>query len=371
MNALIDARSRQAGIQDITGKILAGERLEFAEGVRLFRTEDLNLLGSLADRVRRERHGDAAFYNVNQHINYTNICNKLCRFCAFKRLPRDEDAYCMTKEQVADEIRKRLDDPVTEVHVVAGIYPKLDYEYYLGLLRAIKEARPAIHIKAFTMVEIDEIQRVARKPLEEVFADLRAAGLDSLPGGGAEIFADRVKREIFPGKIGGDRWLEIARTAHQAGLRSNCTMLYGHIETFEERVDHLQRLRSLQDETGGFQALIPLSFHPENTELDHIPAPTAADDLRTIAVSRLFLDNVDHIKAYWVMLGLPVAQMALNFGADDIDGTVTQERIYHDAGATTPQALTREDLHQLITDAGFRPVQRNTLYNVIAEGDSF
>ena len=370
MNALIDDRIRRAGIQDIAAKIFASERISPADGVRLFQTEDLNLLGALADHVRRQRHGDAAFYNINQHINYTNICNKLCKFCAFQRLPKDDDAYCMTKEQAADEIRKRLGDPVTEVHVVAGIYPKLDYEYYLGLLRAIKEARPEIHIKAFTMVEIEEIYRVARKPLQEVFADLRAAGLDSLPGGGAEIFAERVKREIFPGKIGGDRWLEIARTAHQAGLRSNCTMLYGHIETLEERIDHLGQLRTLQDETGGFQTLIPLSFHPENTGLDHIPAPTADDDLRTIAVSRLFLDNIDHIKAYWVMLGLPVAQMALNFGADDIDGTVTQERIYHDAGATTPQALTRDDLHQLITDAGFRPVQRDTLYNIVADGES-
>lgn len=363
-------RCRAAGIADIADKVLAGDRLAFAEGLRLYQTPDLIAVGALADQVRRRRHGDVAYYNINQHINYTNICNKLCRFCAFQRLPGQDGAYCMTPDEAAAEIRKRLDDPVTEVHMVAGIYPKLGYDYYKDLLRAVKAARPSIHIKAFTMVEIEEIQRVSRLPLDRLFAELKEAGLDSLPGGGAEIFADRVHRAIFPLKIGGDRWLELARAAHRAGLRSNCTMLYGHIETLEERVDHLDRLRALQDETGGFQTFIPLSFHPDNTEMADIPAPTAHDDLRTIAVARLFLDNIPHVKAYWIMLGIPVAQMALNFGADDIDGTVTQERIYHDAGATTPQALTRADLCQLIVDAGFRPVQRDTLYNVIAEPEA-
>ena len=356
MNAILRERSKRAGILQISDSILAGERISAEDALRLFACEDLSLVGALADQVRRRKHGDVTFYNINQHINYTNICNKLCRFCAFQRLPKDADAYCMTPEQAADEIRQRLSEPVTEVHVVAGIYPRLKYEYYLDLLRAIKQARPSIHIKAFTMVEIEEIQRVATKPLHQVFA-----------GGGAEIFAERVHQELFPNKIGGERWLEIARAAHQAGLRTNCTMLYGHVETVEERVDHLDRLRNLQDETGGFQTFIPLAFHPENTELDAIKAPTAHADLRTLAISRLFLDNLEHIKAYWVMLGLPVAQMALNFGADDLDGTVTHERIYHDAGATTPQALSRQDLHRLITDAGFRPVQRDTLYNVIPD----
>ncbi len=361
---LID-RAAAAGIGDVARKVDAEERLSFADGVRLYELEDLALLGALADQVRRRRHGPRAYFNVNQHINYTNICNKLCKFCAFQRLPNQEGAYCMSPEEAADEIRARLHEPVTEVHMVAGIYPKLGYQYYLDLLRAVKEARPSIHVKAFTMVEIEEIQRVAKKPLEAVFTDLKAAGLGSLPGGGAEIFAERVHQAIFPLKIGADRWLEIARTAHRSGLRSNCTMLYGHIETLEERVDHLDRLRSLQDETGGFQTFIPLSFHPDNTEMDDIAPPTAHDDLRNIAVSRLYLDNVPHVKAYWIMLGIPVAQMALNYGADDIDGTVTQERIYHDAGATTPQSLVRDDLIQLIVDAGFQPVERDTLYNVV------
>ena len=362
---LIARRAAGVGLSDIWEKVEASERLSVADGLRLYEHDDLSLIGAMGDHVRRRLHGDRAYFNVNQHINYTNLCNKLCKFCAFQRLPGQDGAYCMTPDEAADEIRKRLDDPVTEVHMVAGVWPQLDYGYFLDLLRAVKAARPSIHIKAFTMVEIEEIQRVAKKPLEEVFADLMEAGLDSLPGGGAEIFAERVHRALFPLKIGADRWLEIAGTAHKAGLRTNCTMMYGHIETLEERVDHLDRLRTLQDETGGFQTLIPLSFHPDNTEMDDIKAPTAHDDLRNIAVSRLFLDNIPHIKAYWIMLGVPTAQMALNFGADDIDGTVTQERIYHDAGAQTPQALSRPDLVQLIADAGFVPVERDTLYNVV------
>lgn len=368
LDRILEQRCEQAGLSRIADKVIAGERLDFDDGVALFQAEDLNAVGALANRVRRSLHGERTYFNVNQHINYTNICNKLCKFCAFQRLPGQEGAYCMTPGSVADEIRKRLNEPVTEVHLVAGIYPKLDYDYYLDLLRAVKQARPEIHVKAFTMVEIHEIQRVADVPLDQLFAELKEAGLDSLPGGGAEIFAERVHLEIFPLKIGAERWLEIARAAHAAGVRSNCTMLYGHIETLEERVDHLQRLRALQDETGGFQTFIPLSFHPDNSEMSEIPAPTAHDDLRSIAVSRLFLDNVPHIKAYWVMLGIPTAQMALNFGADDLDGTVTQERIYHDAGATTPMALSREMLCQLIAEAGFEPVERDTLYNVVWSG---
>lgn len=362
---MVFERARVAGLGDIAAKIEEGQRLGADDALRLYRCEDLLAVAALADRVRRRLHGERAYFNVNQHINYTNICNKLCSFCAFQRLPNQDGAYCMTPEEVAQKIRERLSEPVTEVHMVAGINPRLPYSYYLELLRAVREARPAIHIKAFTMVEIEEIQRVAKKPLEDVFADLKDAGLDSLPGGGAEIFAERVHRSIFPLKIGGDRWLEIARTAHRSGLRSNCTMLYGHIETLEERVDHLDRLRSLQDDTGGFQTFIPLSFHPDNTALSEIPPPTAHDDLRNIAVARLFLDNIPHVKAYWIMLGIATAQAALAFGADDIDGTVTEERIYHDAGAATPVSLSRAELVRLIRDAGFRPVERDTLYNVV------
>lgn len=367
MSRVLLERCRASGISDIADRVFAGVRLDFDDGVRLYECEDLVAVGALADHVRRKRHGRRAYYNINQHINYTNLCNKLCKFCAFQRLPGQEGAYLMSPDEAAAEIEKRLHEPVTEVHMVAGIWPKLDFDYYLNLLRAVKRARPSIHVKAFTMVEIHEIQRVSKLPLPELFARLKEAGLDSLPGGGAEIFADRVHRAIFKLKIGAERWLEIAREAHKAGLRSNCTMLYGHIETIEERVDHLSRLRALQDETGGFQTFIPLSFHPDNTEMADIKAPTAHDDLKNIAVARLFLDNIAHVKAYWIMLGIPVAQMALNYGADDIDGTVTQEKIYHDAGATTPQALSRPDLLALIRDAGFVPVERDTLYNVLRE----
>jgi aminodeoxyfutalosine synthase len=363
-------RARSANLCDIADKVFARVRLDQDDALRLYAADDLNLVGALADVVRRRMHGNRAYFNVNQHINYTNLCNKLCSFCAFQRLPGQPGAYCMTPDEAAQKIRERLHEPVTEVHMVAGIWPKLPYSYYLDLLRAVKAARPSIHVKAFTMVEIDEIARVADKSLPEVFAELKAAGLDSLPGGGAEIFAERVHREIFPLKIGAERWLEIAREAHKAGLRSNCTMLYGHIETLEERVDHLHRLRTLQDETGGFQTFIPLSFHPDNSDMAHLPAPTAHDDLKNIAVARLFLDNIPHVKAYWIMLGIPVAQMALAFGADDIDGTVTEERIYHDAGATTPMSMTRKDLVRLLHDAGFEPVERDTLYNVIAVEES-
>jgi aminodeoxyfutalosine synthase len=367
MTRALNERCRGAGLSDIADKVFAGVRLDFDDGVRLYESEDLVAVGALADHVRRKRHGRRAYYNINQHINYTNLCNKLCKFCAFQRLPGQDGAYLMSPEEAAAEIRKRLDEPVTEVHMVAGIWPKLGFDYYIDLLRAVKAARPSIHVKAFTMVEIHEIQRVSKLPLPELFARLKEAGLDSLPGGGAEIFAERVHRAIFKLKIGADRWLELAREAHRAGLRSNCTMLYGHIETIEERVDHLARLRALQDETGGFQTFIPLSFHPDNTEMADIKAPTAHDDLKNIAVARLFLDNIAHVKAYWIMLGIPVAQMALNYGADDIDGIVTQEKIYHDAGAVTPQALTRDDLLALIRDAGFDPVERDTLYNVLRE----
>lgn len=365
--SMILRRAKDSGIADLAEKVFASERLTFDDGVRLFQTDDLQCIGALADFDRRRRHGDRVYFNINQHINYTNICNKLCKFCAFQRLPNQEGAYCMSPAEAAVEIEKRLSDPVTEVHMVAGIYPKLDYAYYKDLLRTVKAARPSIHIKAFTMVEIHEIQRVSGLPLDQMFAELKEAGLDSLPGGGAEIFAERVHKEIFHLKIGADRWLELARAAHTAGLRTNCTMLYGHIETIEERVDHMERLRALQDDTGGFQTFIPLAFHPDNSEMSHLPAPTAHDDLRTMATARLFLDNISHMKAYWIMLGIPVAQLALNYGADDLDGTVTRERIYHDAGATTPEAMSRDDLCQLIEDAGFKAVERDTLYRIVSE----
>ena len=275
----------------------------------------------------------------------------------------------MSPEEIAEKIREQLDEPVTEVHMVAGVYPKLPYDYYLDILRAAKSARPEIHVKAFTMIELMQIARRAKKPLAEVLPELVEAGLGSCPGGGAEIFADRVHREGYHLKNTGDEWIETARTVHEAGLRSNCTMLHGHIETIEERVDHLDRLRRLQDDTGGLQTYIPLSFHPENTEWSHLPGPTALDELREIALGRLMLDNVPHIKAYWIMLSIPIAQLALSYGADDVDGTVVEEKIYHEAGATTPQVVARAELEQWIRDAGRIPVERDTLYNVVWSAD--
>ena len=336
------ARARAAGLGPVAEKVLAHERLSLEDGLELYRSPDLHVVGELANRVREEIHGDLAYFNVNQHVNYTNYCNKFCKFCSFDRLPGQEGAYLLSPEDAARKIEAQLHEPVTEVHMVAGVWPKIPYEYYLDLLRAVKAARPDIHIKAFTMVELDQIRKVAGKPLEEVLVDLREAGLGSCPGGGAEIFSDRVHSEGYRLKISGDQWLELAGAVHRSGLRSNCTMLHGHIETLEERVDHLDRLRRLQDETGGFQTYIPLSFHPENNEWSHLPGPSALDELREIAVGRLMLDNIPHIKAYWIMLGIPIAQLALSYGADDVDGTVVEEHIYHDAGATTPQGVMRE-----------------------------
>ena len=362
------ATARAAGIGDLAAKVLAGERLSVDDGLRLYRA-DLHAVGALANHVRERMHGDLAYFNVNQHVNYTNICNKLCRFCAFQRLPGQPGAYWMTPEEAAAKVEALLDQPVTEVHMVAGIHPRLEYGYYLDLLRAVKRARPSIHVKAFTMVELDQIAKKARKPLEQVLPELIEAGLGSVPGGGAEVFSERVRAATYHLKISGDEWLDIARKVHRAGLRSNCTMLHGHVETVEERVDHLDRLRRLQDETGGFQTYVPLSFHPENSEMADVPGPTALDELREIAVGRLLLDNVPHVKAYWILMDVPIAQLALAFGADDVDGTVVEEKIYHEAGAMTPQRVAREELVQWIRDAGRIPVERDTLYGVVWRDD--
>jgi len=363
------ARAREAGLGAIAEKVAVAERLTLEDGLALYRTDAVHVVRDLANHVRERMHGDLAYFNVNQHVNYTNYCNKFCEFCSFDRLPGQEGAYLMTPEEVADKIRAHLHQPVTEVHMVAGVWPRIPYEYYLDIVRAVKRARPSIHVKAFTMVELDQIARVGRKSLRDAVEDLKAAGLGSCPGGGAEIFADRVHRAGYRLKISGEEWLACARTVHECGLRTNCTMLHGHIETIEERVDHLDRLRRLQDETGGFQTYIPLSFHPENNEWSHLPGPTALEELREIAVGRLMLDNVAHVKAYWIMLTIPVAQLALSWGADDVDGTVVEEKIYHDAGATTPEEVEREELVRWIRDAGRVPVERDTLYNVVWSAD--
>ena len=361
------ARAEAAGLGEVARKVFDSERLSREDGLALYEAPDLHLVGALANHVRERLHGDRAYFNVNQHINYTNICNKLCRFCAFQRLPKQEGAYVMSPEVIAGKITEQLSEPVTEVHMVAGIHPKLGYDYYLDILRAVKGARPEIHCKAFTMIELMQIAHVAKRPLEEVLPELIEAGLGSCPGGGAEVFADRVHREGYHLKNTGQQWIDTARTVHEAGLKSNCTMLHGHIETIEERVDHLDQLRLLQDETGGLQTYIPLSFHPENSEWAHLPGPTALDELREIALGRLMLDNIPHVKSYWIMLDIPIAQLALSYGSDDVDGTVVEERIYHEAGATTPQEVKRAELIQWIRDAGRTPVERDTLYNVVWE----
>lgn len=362
-------RARKADLGDIAEKVLGAERLSIEDGRRLYASDDLHTVGALANHVRERLNGDVAYFNVNQHINYTNYCNKFCKFCSFDKLPGQEGAYLMTPEEAAQKITEQLDEPVTEVHMVAGTWPQLSVDYYLDLLRSVKRARPSIHIKAFTMVELDQIRRVAKKSLAETIELLKEAGLDSCPGGGAEVFAERIRQEGYANKMSGDEWLEAARTVHAAGLRSNCTMLHGHIETEEEKLDHLDRLRRLQDETGGFQAYIPLSFHPDNNEWSHLPGPTALDELREIAVSRLMLDNIQHIKAYWILMDVPVAQLCLSYGADDVDGTVVEEKIYHDAGATTPQQVQRADLVEWIREAGRVPVERDTLYNALWSGE--
>jgi aminodeoxyfutalosine synthase len=359
----------KAGLGDIDAKVQRGERLTFEDGVRLYETPHLAAVGLMAHRVRLQKHGRRVFYNINQHVNYTNICVYSCKFCAFAAKEGEERAYLMTPEIVAEKVREQLHRPVTEVHMVAGIHPTMPYEYYLDVVRAAKRARPDIHVKAFTMVEIEHMLNISGKSEDEVFADLREAGLGSCPGGGAEVLVDRVHKAVFREKMGPDRWLATARKVQQHGFKMNATMLYGHIERTEERVTHLVRLRELQVECGGFMAYIPLAFWPYHTDLENYGHVTTGHlDLRSIAASRLMLDNFPHIKAYWIMLTPESAQTALSFGANDIDGTVTEEKITHDAGTWTPQALSEAELRGLIEEAGYRPVQRTTTYQEVAAG---
>ncbi len=359
-------RLRALGLEDLADKLRDGERLTAADGVRLFDCPDLHAVGALANRVREARHGRRTYYNVNLRIEATNVCAASCLFCSFARLrPGDPGAYTMSLEQVFDKLRERAGQPLTEVHIVNGLHPDLPFDYYLDLLRGLKAIRPGIHLKCFTAVEIAFFADLYGLTDEQVLRALMAAGLDSLPGGGAEIFAPRARRKISPDKADADRYLSIHRLAHGLGLRTNVTMLYGHIETMEERVDHLLRVRALQDETGGFQVFIPLAFHPEHNQLRKLPAPAATDTLRVHAVARLMLDNVPHVKAFWIAAGVEVAQLALWYGADDLDGTVQEERIYHMAGSRTPEALSSATIRRLIRAAGRDPVERDTLYNTL------
>ncbi|MGH9866600.1 MAG: aminofutalosine synthase MqnE [Candidatus Polarisedimenticolia bacterium] len=356
----------RAGLEHIHRKVVEGERLTGDDGLRLYTCSDINAVGYLANLVRERRHGDQCWFVRNQHINYTNVCNKDCKFCAFYVRPGDPAGYTLSPEDVRRRAEEQLHEPITEVHMVAGINPRLPYEYYLDIIRAVKSVRPDVTVKAYTMIEIAEIVRVARRPLEQVWEDLKAAGLGSLPGGGAEVLSDRVHDAIFRLKQTPAEWLDMARSAHRAGLRSNATMLYGHIETPAERVEHLLKLREVQDETGGFLAFIPLAFHPENTEMSDLPPTTGMDDLKQLAVARLMLDNFDHIKSFWIMVTPPISQTSLWYGADDMDGTIIREEITHAAGARTPQALTRPQLLALIQEAGRRPVERDALYRPVS-----
>lgn len=356
----------------IAEKVRAQERLRFDDGVALYRSPDILAVGWLANSVRERMHGDVAYFNVNRHINPTNVCVAACRLCAFGRKKDAPGAYTMALEEAWQRAAEGYSEAVTEFHLVGGLHPDLQLEYFLDLIHGLKERFPKVHIKAFTMVEIAYLAKRSKLTIRETIQKLKDAGVDSMPGGGAEIFADRVRHIICDHKIDGDEWIETARTAHQLGLRSNATMLYGHVENDEDRVDHLVRLRALQDETGGFQTFIPLAFHPDNTALDHLPKTTGLTDIRQIAVGRLMLDNFAHIKAYWQMMSAKIAQIALRFGADDIDGTVIEEKIYHDAGAETPQGMRRADLVRLITETGRIPVERDTLYRSVERiGDTF
>jgi aminodeoxyfutalosine synthase len=348
----------------IREKVLAGERLTFDDGLHLYSPEvHLNDLGALANVVRERKNGNHAYYNINSHLNPTNVCVYRCVFCAFRSDLRDPKGYLMSDEQILARGQEAVDNGCTEMHIVGGLHHQMKYDWYVNVIRLLHDAYPSLHLKGWTAVEINWFQHLTKKSVRDILTDLIDAGLGSMPGGGAEIFHPEVRDQICEHKADSRNWVDIHRTAHEMGLRTNATMLYGHIEKPYHRVDHLIRLRELQDETGGFQTFIPLAFHPDNTGLSHITKPSALTDLRTMAVARLMLDNFDHMKAYWIMLGVSTAQAALSYGADDLDGTVRHELIYHDAGAETPEILTVAHIRRLITEAGREPVERDTLYH--------
>jgi aminodeoxyfutalosine synthase len=357
-------------LKSIAEKVFACERVTLQYAIALYRSPDILALGWLANHVRERLHGNVTYFNVNRHINPTNVCVAACRLCAFGRKKDAPGAYTMALEEAFDTAASGYSEAVTEFHIVGGLHPDLPFQYYLDLISGLKARFPRVHLKALTMVEIAFLARRGKLSIEETLRQLKGAGLDSLPGGGAEIFNERVRRVICDHKIDGEQWLSTARTAHTIGLKSNATMLYGHIENEEDRADHLIRLRGLQDETHGFQTFIPLAFHPANTPLAHLFTTTGMQDIKQIAVSRLVLDNFPHIKAYWQMMSPRIAQIALRFGADDIDGTVIEEKIYHDAGATTPQGMRRSELERLIREAGREPLERDTMYHPVTRTET-
>jgi aminodeoxyfutalosine synthase len=361
-------------LNEIRAKVEAAERLSAADGEFLFSPEvDVHAVGELADMVRRRKNGDTVYYNLNLHLNPTNVCIFRCALCAYscEDDAGDPRCYTMDQESILARGREAAESGCTELHIVGGVHPQKKFDWYLGMTRDLHAAFPRLHLKAWTAVEVDHFAQITGRPVQSILEDLIAAGLGSMPGGGAEIFDLQVRTQICPRKADGRTWLAIHRTAHQLGLKTNASMLYGHIENIEHRIDHLVALRHLQDATGGFQAFVPLAFHPEHTPMSHLRRVSSLTDLRMVAVSRLMLDNFDHIKAYWISLGVGTAQTALAYGADDLDGTVRYERIHHDAGATSPEGLTVEQLRALITEAGRRPVERDSLYRrVLRNGES-
>ncbi len=365
---MLNLRLEDVNLQPIADKVFAGERLDFDDGVTLYNSSDLLAIGYLAHHVREKLHGMRTYFNVNRHINPTNVCVASCKLCAFGRKPDAPGAYTMALEEAFRTAGENWTETVTEFHIVGGLHPDLPFQYYVDLLHGLKDRFPSVHLKAFTAVEIAYYAHITRMTVREILERFKEAGLGSLPGGGAEIFAPAVRRVICDHKIGAHMWLKVHRTAHELGLHSTATMLYGHIESSEDRTDHLIQLRNLQDQTKGFQTFIPLAFHPANTELGKLvewDETSGFMDLKNIAVSRLMLDNFPHIKAYWIMMSPRVAQIALRFGADDLDGTVAEEKIYHDAGAKTPQVMTRQQIVRLIKEAGFEPFERDTLYRPV------
>jgi aminodeoxyfutalosine synthase len=353
-------------LKPVREKVEAGARLSFDDGLLLFRPEiPLNEVAELANLVRQRLHGSVAYYNINAHLNPTNVCVYRCVFCAFRADLRDPKGYVMSDEQLRTRAHDAAENGCTELHIVGGLHHQQPYEWYRHVIELLHDSAPELHLKAWTAVEINWFEFLAKKSARAILREMIAAGVGSLPGGGAEIFHPEVRDRICEHKADAEKWLDIHRAAHELGLRTNCTMLYGHLEEARHRIDHLLRLRSLQDETGGFQTFLPLAFHPENTGLAHLRRASSLVDLRTLAVSRLMLDNIPHIKAYWIMLGVGPAQVALSYGADDLDGTVRHELIYHDAGATTPEALSVDAIRRLIAEAGRTPVERDTLYRPV------
>ncbi len=357
---------KRLGLSDIYDKVSAGERLGPEDGERLFECPDALAVGALAHDVRTRLHGSVAYYVMNQHINYSNVCVNGCRFCAFGREKGDPLAFQLSESDILEKVKARLGDPLTEIHIVGGCHPDLPFSFYENMIAGVKALRPEVLIKAFTAVEIAHFAKSEGISTRDVLLRLKAAGLNMLPGGGAEVFSPRIRSLLCPEKLDGQGWLDIVREAHGLGISTNATMLFGHIETPRERLEHLCALRNLQDETGGFTCFIPLPFQPRNTKVDGVLPTTGVEDLKTIAVSRLMLDNFRHIKAYWVMLTVKLAQTALYFGADDLDGTIIEEKIGHMAGADSDQALTRSELERVIRDAGFEPVERNCIFQPVA-----